>query len=199
MTDVASTVILHPGVMLGRNVVIEDYCVIGAPFKGYAGEKTIIGDDSVIRSHTVIYAGNIIGTNFQTGNKANIRELNVIGNDVSVGTLTVIEHHVSIEDNVRIHSQAFIPEYCILQRDAWIGPGVTLTNARYPRHPEAKNCLQGVIVGEGAKLGAKVTVLPGVKIGAGSLIGVSSVVTHDIPPGVVAFGAPCRVTRKMDY
>jgi acetyltransferase-like isoleucine patch superfamily enzyme len=199
MRNVAATAILHPGVVLGKNVVIEDYCIIGAPFKGQAGEETIIGDDALIRSHSVIYAGNRIGKNFQTGNKANIRELNVIGDDVSIGTLTVIEHHVSIEDGVRIHSQAFIPEYCVLQRGAWIGPAVTLTNARYPAHPEAKNRLQGVIIGEGAKLGARVSVLPGVKIGNGALIGASSVVTHDVPSDVVAFGAPCAVIRKMDY
>jgi UDP-3-O-[3-hydroxymyristoyl] glucosamine N-acyltransferase len=59
-----------------------------------SGEETIIGNGAVIRSHTVIYAGNVIGDRFQTGNKANIRELNRIGNDVSIGTLSVVEHHV---------------------------------------------------------------------------------------------------------
>ena len=74
-----------------------------------------IGEGSVIRSHTVIYAGNVIGRNFQTGNKVNIRESNRIGNNVSVGTLSVIEHHVEIGDGVRIHTQAFIPEYSVLE------------------------------------------------------------------------------------
>jgi len=75
--------------------------------------ETILGSQALLRSHTVIYAGNIIGDSFQTGNKVNIRELNRIGDNVSVGTLSVIEHHVEIGNNVRIHSQAFIPEFSV--------------------------------------------------------------------------------------
>ena len=83
----------------------------------------------------MIYAGNVIGRNFQTGNKVNIRESNRIGDNVSVGTLSVIEHHVEIGDSVRIHTQAFIPEYSVLEEGCWIGPNVVLTNAKYPAVP----------------------------------------------------------------
>jgi len=93
---IAETSKVYPNVRLGENVIIEDYCIVGLPFKDYSGEPTIIGDGAVIRSHSVIYAGNTIGANFQTGHKANLRELNNIGNDVSVGTLSIVEHHVSI-------------------------------------------------------------------------------------------------------
>ena len=196
---IASTAIVHPGVRFGRNAVVEDYCIIGAPFAGFAGEETVIGDNAVIRSHTVIYAGNVIGNDFQTGNKANIRELNRIGNDVSIGTLSVVEHHVRIEDGVRIHTQAFVPEYCVLKRGAWIGPRVTLTNAKFPKHPDAKKNLVGVVVCEDAKLGAGVTVLSGVTIGAGALVGAGSLVAQDVPAGMVAKGAPAKAFRLVDY
>ena len=196
---IASTAIVHPGVRLGSNVVIEDFCIIGAPFSGFAGEETVIGDNAVIRSHTVIYAGNVIGNNFQTGNKANIREFNLIGNDVSIGTLSVVEHHVQIEDGVRIHTHAFVPEYCVLKRGAWIGPRVTLTNAKFPKHPDAKANLIGVTVGENAKIGASTTVLPGVTIGAGALVGAGSLVAQDVPAGMVAKGAPAKAFRPVQY
>jgi acetyltransferase-like isoleucine patch superfamily enzyme len=186
-------------VRLGRNVVVEDYCVIGAPFAGYNGEETVIGDDAVIRSQTVIYAGNRIGHGFHTGNKANIRELNTIGDRVSVGTLSIIEHHVLIEDDVRIHSQAFVPEYCVLKQGCWIGPGTVITNARYPLHPDAKRQLRGVTIERDAKIGAHCTVLPGVTIGERALVGAGSLVTHDVEPGVVAFGNPATARRAIDY
>ena len=80
----------------------------------------------------MIYAGNVIGRNFQTGNKVNIRESNRIGDNVSVGTLSVIEHHVEIGNNVRIHTQVFIPEFSVLEDGCWIGPNVVFTNAKYP-------------------------------------------------------------------
>jgi acetyltransferase-like isoleucine patch superfamily enzyme len=168
-------------------------------FAGYGGEETVIGDDAVIRSHTVIYAGTRIGNSFQTGNKANLRELNTIGNNVSIGALTVVEHHVIIEDEVRVHSQAFIPEFTVLKQGCWIGPGSILTNARFPLHPEAKKNLRGVVIENNAKVGANCTLLPGVIIGANSLIGAGSLVTENIPPSVVAYGQPAIPSRPNDY
>lgn len=196
---IAATAIIHPGVTLGTNAVVEDFCIIGAPFAGQQGEATVIGDNAVIRSHTVIYAGNVIGHRFQTGNKANIRELNRIGDDVSIGTLSVVEHHVEIGDGVRIHTQAFIPEYCVLKRGAWIGPRVTLTNAKFPKHPDAKQQLRGVVVEENAKVGANATVLPGVTIGTGALVGAGSLVAQDVPAGMVVKGAPAKAFRPVHY
>src|SRR5512143_2314255 len=92
---------IYQGVSLGLDTIVEDYCILGVPPRGQReGDlKTFIGDNAQIRSHTVIYAGNRIGKNFQTGNKVNIREQNKIGDNVSVGTLTVIEHHVRIGNN----------------------------------------------------------------------------------------------------
>jgi len=196
---IAQTAIIYPNVELGNPVVIEDYCIIGSPFNGYQDEKTVIGDNAVIRSHTVIYAGNMIGHHFQTGNKANIRELNTIGDHVSIGTLSVVEHHINIANGVRIHSQAFIPEYSILEEDAWIGPNVVITNARFPKHPNAKQELRGVHLKKNAKIGANATLLPGVIIGENSLIGAGSVVTKDVPPNMIIAGNPARVIREIDY
>lgn len=197
---IASTAVVHPGVVLGERVVIEDFCIIGIPPVGSEGmADTVIGDDAVIRAHTIIYAGNVIGDRFQTGNKANIRESNTIGNDVSIGTLSVIEHHVRIGDGARVHTQAFIPEYSVLEAGCWIGPHAVLTNARFPLAPGAKDSLAGPIVERRAIVGANATLLPGVRIGAGSLVGAGSVVTGDIPPGVVAAGVPARVIREIHY
>jgi acetyltransferase-like isoleucine patch superfamily enzyme len=195
------TTIIYPNVKLGKGCVIEDFVIIGAPPRGSnPGElKTIIGDNAVIRSHTVIYAGNRIGANFQTGNKTNIRELNEIGNDVSIGTLSVIEHHVTIGDGVRIHSQVFIPEFSILENECWIGPQVVFTNARYPKSPNAKNELKGVVIREKAKIGANVTILPGIIIGKNSLIGAGSVVTKDIKSHSIYVGNPAKFIKPTHY
>src|SRR5262245_19201075 len=190
---------LYDNVRLGAGTVIEDFSIIGAPPRGKGdGElPTTIGDDSVIRSHTVIYAGNVIGAHFQTGNKVNIRVSNRIGNNVSIGTLSVIEHHVEIADNVRIHTQVFIPEYSVLEEGCWIGPNVVFTNAKYPVSPGVKDSLVGPIIRKGAIIGANVTLLPGVTIGERALIGAGSVVVRDVPAGAVVVGNPARVTRQI--
>mgnify|MGYP006417793149 FL=1 len=196
---IADTAIIHPNVILGENVVVEDYCIIGLPFKGMDQEKTVIGKDSVIRAGTYIYAGNQIGENFQTGNKVNIRELNTVGNNVSIGTLSVIEHHIVIHNGARIHSQVFIPEYSVLEEDCWVGPNVVLTNALYPKHQSVKNDLKGAHIKQNAKIGANSTLLPGISIGKGCLIGAGSVVTKDIEDGVIAAGSPAKLFREIDY
>jgi acetyltransferase-like isoleucine patch superfamily enzyme len=201
---ISKTAIIHPGVRLGKGCVIEDFVIIGTPPKGSApGEnETVIGDNAIIRSHTVIYAGNKIGNNFQTGNKANIRELNEIGDDVSIGTLSVIEHHVKIANGVRIHSQTFIPEYTILENECWIGPNVVLTNAKYPLSQDVKKDLKGPIIMKQAKIGANSTILPGITIGENALVGAGSVVTKDVIDNIVVAGNPARVIgdiSKLPY
>ena len=190
---------IYGNVHLGVGSIIEDYCIVGAPPRGARdGElATIIGEGAVIRSHGVIYAGNVIGRNFQTGNKVNIRELNRIGDNVSIGTLSVIEHHVEIGDDVRIHTQVFIPEFSVLEPGCWIGPNVVFTNAKYPLSPGVKDRLAGPVVRRGAKVGANATLLPGVVVGENALVGAGAVVVRDVPAGMVVAGNPARVIRAV--
>ena len=197
---ISKKAVIYPNVKLGKNCIIEDFVIIGAPPKGSpAGEiETIIGDDSIIRSHTVIYAGNRIGNHFQTGNKANIRELNEIGNNVSIGTLSVVEHHVKIGNGVRIHTQVFIPEFSILEDESWLGPNVVITNAKYPKSPNAKKELKGAYIKKRAIIGANSTLLPGITIGEQAIIGAGSVVIKDVPAKHVVAGNPAKIINKIN-
>lgn len=202
MSLIHPTAIVYPNVKLGENVRIGAFCIIGEGGEGGSDSAdspdTFIGDNANIRSHTVIYHGNHIGKGFNTGHHAVIREENEIGDNVSVGSLSCVEHHVKIADGVRIHSQAFIPEFCILEEEAWIGPNVVLTNAKYPRSKNVKEQLVGVTVKEKVKIGANVTVLPGIKLGAFSLIGSGSVVTKNTDPKSVMVGNPARKIAVLD-
>lgn len=190
---------VYPNVQLCRGCRIGDYAVIGEPPRGKeAGElPTVIGEDSIIRSHTVIYAGNRIGARFQTGHGALIREENEIGDDVSIGSHSVIEHHVWIGNGVRVHSQVFVPEYTRLEDECWLGPNVVVTNALHPRCPKVKECLKGATVERGAKIGAGVVLLPDITIGEMALIGAGAVVVSDVPPGAVMVGNPARQVKHI--
>jgi acetyltransferase-like isoleucine patch superfamily enzyme len=190
---------IFASVDLDDGVELGDFCVIGQPPRGKrAGElPTTIGSGSVIRSHTVIYAGNRIGECFATGHGVMIREENWIGDNVSIGSHSIIEHHVRIGDGVRIHSQAFIPEYSVLEDGSWIGPNVVLTNAYHPLCPKAKECLKGPTIKRGAKIGANATLLPDIIIGENALVGAGSVVVKDVAPGEVVAGNPARVIKQV--
>jgi acetyltransferase-like isoleucine patch superfamily enzyme len=190
---------IYPNVSIGRNAVIEEYVIIGVPPRGRKpGELlTVIGDNAVIRSHTVIYAGNRIGNDFQTGHHVLVREENEMGNAVSIGTGSVVEHHVKMGNNVRIHSQAFVPEMSVLEDGAWIGPNAVITNAAYPLSPNVKNELKGAIVRKNAKIGANATLLPGITIGENALVGAGAVVTKDVPANKVVTGNPAKVINDV--
>lgn len=198
-TVVASTAVVHPWAELDDACQIDEFVILGVRPHGAAGDgdRLVIGASAHIRSHTAIYAGNRIGARFQTGHGVLVREENRIGDDVSIGSHSVIEHHVTIGDRVRIHSNAFIPEFSVIEDDAWIGPNAVLTNAKYPRSPDAKRNLRGPLVARGAKVGANVTLLPGVVIGSDALIGAGSVVIDDVPDGAVVAGNPARVIGSV--
>jgi len=193
-------VIVHSGVKLPRGAILEDYVVLGVLPKGArkGSIQTVFGANLVVRSHSVVYAGNRVGSNFFAGHGVLVREFNEIGDDVSIGSHTVIEHHVRIGNRVRIHSNAFIPELSILEEGCWIGPNVVLTNAPHPLCPKVKECMKGPTIRSNAKIGANVTILPDLVIGENSLIGAGSVVVGDIPANVVAAGNPARVIKSIE-
>jgi acetyltransferase-like isoleucine patch superfamily enzyme len=188
---------VYPNVLLGGGTILEDFVVVGQPPRGRepGQAQTVIGAGSTVRSHTVIYAGNVIGDHFETGHGVLIREDNQIGRDVSIGSHSIVEHHVIIGDGARIHSNTFIPEFSVLEPGCWVGPGVIFTNARYPRSRGVKGALRGPIVGRNAKIGAGAVLLPGVTIGEDALVGAGAVVAADVPAGAVVVGNPARVIR----
>lgn len=155
------------------------------------------GTNCLVRSHSVIYSGNKIGNDFQTGHGVLVRENNKIGDNVNIGSHTVIEHDVVIGDNCRIHSNAFIPEFTVLEDGVWIGPCVVITNAKYPNSPNAKKNLKGVVIKQKAKIGAGAVILPGVVVGKGSLVGAGAVVTENVNAGTVVIGNPARFVKMV--
>jgi acetyltransferase-like isoleucine patch superfamily enzyme len=185
-----TTTVVADDLDLGQAAQVGPFCVLGVDG---AGGPLVIAEGAVLRSHVVIYRATTIGPRFHAAHHVLVREATTIGADVSIGTGSIVEHHVEIADDVRLHSRCFVPEHSVLERGAWLGPGVVLTNARYPNRPDTKANLEGVRVGAGAVLGAAVVVLPGVSIGAGALVGAGAVVTHDVAPGAVVVGNPARV------
>lgn len=190
--------IIYPNVKIGKNATIGDFVIIGMPPSDNQKLKTIIGDNTQIRSHSVIYAGNIIGDNFQTGHGVNIRENNHIGNNVSIGTHSIIEHDIKIGDEVRIHGNVFICEYSKLADESWVGPSVNFVNAPHPKGKRIKEYLMGPTLKKGAKIGANSLLMPGVVIGEMAVVGAGSVVTKNIPKRTVVVGNPAKIIKSID-
>lgn len=112
-------------------------------------------------------------------------------------------HHVHLGKNIYINFNLTLVDdtHIYIGDNTMIGPNVTLATAGHPICPELR--AQGyqynapIHIGNNCWLGAGVIVMPGVTIGDGTVVGAGSIVTKDLPAGVVAVGNPCRVMRQI--
>lgn len=118
-----------------------------------------------------------------------------------------LDSHLIIGEHVRITARCRITCAGTIRigNDALFGPDVFITDHNHGMDPEAPGgyspqdiMIRGVTIGEGVWLGQRVCVLPGVTIGAHSIIGTNSVVTRNIPPYSMAVGDPARVIKQWD-
>ena len=192
--------IIYPNVDIGDNTIVGPYCTIGEPSSSFYIEKvacvdkhnfkkTIIGANSVIRSHSIIYEDVEIGEGFQSGHRITIREKISIGIRCSIGTQTDIQDNVRLGNYVRVHSNVFMGQYTVIEDYAWIYPFVALTN---DQHPPVYNP-KGVTIKEYAVIAASSLILPGIIIGKNALVGAHSVVTKNVDDEMLVVGNPAKV------
>lgn len=192
--------IIYDNVTIGDNTIICNDCVIGEPLNAYysapdeyENPRTVIGPDSLIRSHTIIYADSVFGNALQTGHRVTIRENTRMGSHCSVGTLSDIQGHSIFGDYVRMHSNVHICQYAEIGDYCWIFPYTVLTN---DPTPPSEKCV-GPVVGNYSVIATQCLLLPGVKVGEHCLIGACSMVSKDVPDYSVAVGSPARVVKDV--
>jgi len=175
---------------------IDPQAIVGAlPGRKIEDTSLEIGPHANVRAFTVIYAGSRIGSHLETGHGAVIREENKIGDHLSIWNQSTIDYGCVIGNNVRIHTGVYVAQFTIIEDDVFLAPGVMIAN---DRHPICRECLVGPTIKRGARIGINSTLLPGVVIGEGALVGAAAVVTKDVPPGMVVAGNPARVMGEVE-
>lgn len=184
---------------MGKTPSIDPFVFLGKQPRTLT-EPLVIGDFATVRSHSVIYAGNVIGDHLNTGHGTFIQQNNWIGDNVSIGTKSVVLTDSVIEDGVKIHTQVFLPEFAHVKKGAWLGPNSVFTNGLHPTCPKQKECMHKttITIEESAVIGANVTTLPGIRIGKRAVIGAGSVLTRDVPDCAVFVGNPARFVKWID-
>jgi acetyltransferase-like isoleucine patch superfamily enzyme len=117
----------------------------------------------------------------------------VIGRDGNICSHCFIENKVVLGDRVTVKCGVQLWDGITLEDDVFVGPNVTFTNDLQPRSRNAAAQLLPTLVQKGASIGANATILPGLTIGEGAMVGAGSVVTKNVPPGVTVVGNPARI------
>ena len=189
--------IVRDNVVIGDRVSIDSHCEIGYPTPLAEGEPLVIGADSLIRSHSIFYEGSSFGTGLVTGHRVAVREKFVAGLGLHIGTDCDFQGHATAGDYVRAHSHVTIGQESRVGNYVWLYPYVILTN---DPHPPSDGLLAGVVVEDYAVVASMCTLMPGVRVGARSLVAAMSLVSSDVEPDTVVAGVPARkraLTRHL--
>ncbi len=119
-----------------------------------------------------------------------------IGRDCNLNAHCLVENDVVIGDRVTLKSGVYLWDGTTVEDDVFIGPNATFTNDKFPRSRRKPAEFQRIVLKRGASIGANATILGGVTIGEGAIVGAGSVVTRDVPPGVMVRGNPAREAGK---
>ena len=161
-----------------------------------------IHETARIHPTALIEEGVSIGPRSSIWDNVHIRHGARIGHDTIVGEKSYIAYDVPIGDFVKINAMVYICAEVEIGSGVMISAGTTFTNDLYPRALDKE--LRGLetsavteetlrcIVEDGVTIGAQATIGPGLTLGRFSMVGMGSVVTHDVPPFTLVVGNPAR-------
>ena len=129
-----------------------------------------------------------------------------IGAETRIGTFVEIQRGVIVGKRVKISSHSFICDGVQIDDEVFIGHGVMFINDLYPRSSNADGSMQNqedwkmvrTRVQRRASIGSNATILGGITIGEGAMVGAGSVVTEDVAPNTIVAGNPARFVRNTD-
>lgn len=124
-----------------------------------------------------------------------------VGDDTKIGAFVEIQKGARVGARCKISSHTFICEGVLIEDEVFVGHGVMFTNDRHPRATNEDGSLQTEAhwkvepthVKRSASIGTNATILCGITIGEGALVGAGAVVTKNVPDHAIVAGVPARV------
>ena len=116
-----------------------------------------------------------------------------IGRDCNICDGVFIEDKVVLGDRVTVKSGVQLWDGLIVESDVFIGPNATFTNDPFPRSKKHLSRHAQTYLRTGCSVGANATILPGLEIGQGAMVGAGAVVTHSVPAQAIVMGNPARI------
>jgi len=192
--------VLYGPIKIGGHSYIGPNSVVGFPAtnelnqltKSHKTRKkpTLLGDKCIVRSGTTIYSNVIVGNGVSFGHNVLVRENVMIGAGTKVGTNTVVDGSTRIGSRVSVQTGVYVCTYSTIEDGVFLGPCCVFTNDRFVTQKPFK--LIGPTVRKGASIGANALLFPGVVVGEGALVGAQAMVNVDVPPRTIFVGIPAR-------
>ena len=141
-----------------------------------------------------------VGSGTKVWHLAQIREDAQVGANCIIGRGAYVGPGVRLGDNVKLQNYALVYEPAVLGDGVFVGPAAVLTNDEYPRAVTPEGRLKtgadwhavGVVIGEGASIGARAVCVAPVTIGRWALVAAGAVVVKDVPDFALMVGVPAR-------
>ena len=160
--------VLHGGTHLAPGVRVEEHVVVGCPEYGYAmrntypgaGEPTVVGDDVVLRSGAIVYAGVVIGAAAMVGHHTLLRSQVTVGAASQLGHHLTIERECRISGGVRMSPGTHLTAATQVATGAFLGAGIRTINDKHLiwRDPDRETDLTPPRFCEGCKVGSGSTI-----------------------------------------
>ncbi|WP_435257301.1 hypothetical protein ACSBLW_14430 [Thioclava sp. FR2] len=186
---------VYGNVEIGDDCQIGDFSVIGHPTVREGSSPLKLGAGANIRSHAVVYEGSEIGPYLETGHHVVIREGAVIGENLRLGNFSDIEGACQIGDFVRMHSYAHVGRGSRIGDFVWLFSLTTLMNDPLP----PSHLADPVTIGDMATVCVNAQLMPGVKIGRGTMVAAGAVARGEIPAGVVISGPDGEIAGPIRF
>lgn len=132
----------------------------------------------------------------------------ILGKPLDESTTVLPPFYIDYGKPVTIGKDCFIQQCCTffgrggitIGNGVFIGPKCNLITINHDPNPDNRIATYGrpIVIEDKVWIGINSTILPGVKIGYGSIVGAQSVVTHDVPPMTVVAGNPARIIKKIE-
>ena len=127
-----------------------------------------------------------------------------IGDETRIGTFVEIQKNAIIGNRCKIQSHTFICEGVVIEDEVMVGHGVMFINDKDPGAVNPDGSLKSekdwvctpTLVKQKAAIGSNATIMCGITIGEGALVGAGAVVTKDVPPYTIVTGNPAKILRK---
>ncbi len=152
-----------------------------------------------IGKYCVIADDALIGTGTRIGNFVLIRDATIVGKSCVIGSYVDIEGEVQIGDFVSLQSGCYITRGVIIERDAFCGPRIMTMNDRNICHQRASLQFkrQAPRILRAARIGGGAVLCPAITVGENAFVAAGSVVTRDVPDGVIVMGNPAEIVGNV--